>query len=224
MEKGIIYVMSSCVEGLVKIGKTGSDNFEQRMSEIERNGYHHISVFKREFAIEVEDHHEKEKLLHSIFNKSRVEKSELFAVDLDLVKQLMSSMEGKSIYPVDENKQDVFEQATEAIEVKNGTIPDGIYTMNVKNAHGTMIIQNGKILIKKGALLSPVTQTKPLMSWMKLRKEKRIDNSILLEDVESSSPSMAASFICGNNKNGWTTWKNSNGQYIDIYRKQNTEE
>ena len=31
MAIGIIYVMSTVVPGLIKIGKTGSDNFESRM-------------------------------------------------------------------------------------------------------------------------------------------------------------------------------------------------
>ena len=31
MAKGIIYVMTTVVPGLVKIGKTGLNNFEQRM-------------------------------------------------------------------------------------------------------------------------------------------------------------------------------------------------
>ena len=35
MAKGIIYLMNTCVDGLVKIGKTGIDNFEQRMTQLE---------------------------------------------------------------------------------------------------------------------------------------------------------------------------------------------
>ena len=86
MAKGIIYLMSTCVDGLVEIGKSGLDNYEQRMSHLERDGYHRISVLKREFAIEVEDYDEKEKLLHEIFSKSRVGDSELFSVDMETFK------------------------------------------------------------------------------------------------------------------------------------------
>jgi len=32
MEKGIIYLMTTVVNGLIKIGKTGNDQFENRMS------------------------------------------------------------------------------------------------------------------------------------------------------------------------------------------------
>lgn len=37
--KGVIYVMTTVVSGLVKIGKTGTDTFEKRMYNLERNGY-----------------------------------------------------------------------------------------------------------------------------------------------------------------------------------------
>ena len=115
MAKGIIYLMNTCVDGLVKIGRTGVDNFEQRMAILESNGYRRISVLTREFAIEVEDYEEKEKLLHELFSKSRVGNSELFSIDINLVKQLMSSLEGKVIYPKDEKKEEIFVQATEVV-------------------------------------------------------------------------------------------------------------
>ena len=35
MAKGIIYVMTTVVSGLIKIEKTGSENFEQSLPEIE---------------------------------------------------------------------------------------------------------------------------------------------------------------------------------------------
>ena len=60
MAKGIIYCMTTIVPGLVKIGKTGTENFEQRMYNLERNGYVNVVGLKRRFAIEVEDYDEKE--------------------------------------------------------------------------------------------------------------------------------------------------------------------
>ena len=36
MAKGIIYVMTSVVPGLIKIGKTGSNNFDSRMIQLEK--------------------------------------------------------------------------------------------------------------------------------------------------------------------------------------------
>ena len=88
MAKGIIYIMSTIVPGLIKIGKTGSDSFSSRMYQLEHNGYRNITGLKREFAIEVNDYDSKETLLQNIFAKSRVGDTELFSLDINIVKSL----------------------------------------------------------------------------------------------------------------------------------------
>ena len=40
MAKGIIYIMTTAVSGLVKIGKTGKTNYPERMRFLEANGYY----------------------------------------------------------------------------------------------------------------------------------------------------------------------------------------
>ncbi len=69
MAKGIIYCMITIVPGLVKIGKTGSENFEQRMYNLKINGYVNVVGLKRRFAIEVEDYDEKEILIWYLYNR-----------------------------------------------------------------------------------------------------------------------------------------------------------
>ena len=64
MSKGIIYVMTTIVPGLIKIGKTGTQNFESRMYNLEHDGYRNVTGLKRCFAIEVEDYDEKENHFH----------------------------------------------------------------------------------------------------------------------------------------------------------------
>ena len=115
MAKGIIYLMSTIVDGLIKIGKT--DNYENRMRLLENNGYRNITGLKREFAIEVENYDEKERLLQSIFSKSRLGDTELFSLDIDLAKQLLSAFDGKIIYPK-ETREEIFTNASEAVEEK----------------------------------------------------------------------------------------------------------
>ena len=223
MAKGIIYVMNTCVDGLVKIGKTGSDNFEQRMTFLENNGYRRISVLTREFAIEVEDYDEKEKLLQEIFSKSRVSNSELFAVDINLVKQLMASLDGKVVYPQDETKNEIFAQATEVVEVQRGIIPEGKYHLSTKiknvpyHVEAVMTVENGKLFIEPGAKLAPVTRN-ITKGWLIVRNNAKVNGHVLEERIECSSPSMAAVIVCGASKNGWVTWKDSNGDFISKYK------
>lgn len=69
MANGIIYCMITIVPGLVKIGKTGSENFEQRMYNLEINGYANVVGLKRRFAKEVEDYDEKEILIWYLYNR-----------------------------------------------------------------------------------------------------------------------------------------------------------
>ncbi len=115
MATGIVYVMSTVVDGLIKIGKT--DDFNKRMNILEKNGYKNVTGLKRQFAIELENYDEKEHLIHTIFSKSRIGNTELFSVDLDLAIQLLASFKGKVTYPK-VSQTEVFVEATEVIEEK----------------------------------------------------------------------------------------------------------
>ena len=221
MAIGIIYIMSTVVPGLIKIGKTGVDKFESRMNNLERHGYDNVVGLKREFAIEVDDYDEKEKLLDDIFSKSRVLNSELFALDLDLVIQLLSSFEGRQVYPVDRTKETTFDEATKARAVKVDweKVPDGYYYLNeTRKGFGvvtaTMKVEGGMFTVLKGSICAPTKS-----EWMPdARKSALIENDTLLEDVSCNSPSTAGWVVLGNANNGWTVWKNESGDSIDIYR------
>lgn len=43
-------------------------------------------------------------------------------------------------------------------------------------------------------------------------------NRVLSVNKEFTSPSMAAVFVCGNNTNGWMSWKNAKGEPLDVMR------
>ncbi|MGO3702228.1 MAG: GIY-YIG nuclease family protein [Candidatus Saccharimonadales bacterium] len=109
MTKGIIYVMTTAVSGLVKIGKTGTKNYGERMRFLEANGYYNVAGLKRFFAIELEEYDDKESLLHEIFSKHQVGNSELFALDQEVVQQLLLSFEGSIVYPERINKEKAFD-------------------------------------------------------------------------------------------------------------------
>ncbi len=116
MAKGVLYVMTCAVTGLLKIGQAETKRFNARMQTLENNGYANITGLKRHFAIEVEDYSAKEKMLHTIFSKSRIDKTEMFALDKYLVVQLLSSFDGTVIYPKESSKSTTFNTATEKLK------------------------------------------------------------------------------------------------------------
>lgn len=189
----------------------------------ERNGYSNVVGLKRRFAIEVEDYDEKEKLLDEIFDKSKVPNTELFALDVDLVIQLLSSFEGKQVYPKEKTKEEVFDDAVKEFEVKSdmGFIPDGTYYLerNVKGfgkAKGEAVVEDGVFKVLKGARCAPV-KGRFIPEFV---KNAWIENDTLMEDVVCSSPSSAGWIIIGKSNNGWKEWKDRQGQPIDIFRNQ----
>ena len=232
MAKGIIYVMKTVVPGLIKIGKTGLENYESRMYTLEHNGYFNVAGLQRVFAIEVEDYDEKESLLDDIFSKSRVPNSELFALDVDMVIQLLASFEGKQIYPKAETKEAVFDKASsdrknaennkselDLTSAKRKKVPNGIYHLEKQEkgfgtVTATLEVRNGKYIIKKGSICVPSTA-----KWMpQARREAPIENNILMDDVVCDSPSTAAWVSLGHSNNGWELWKNAENQPIMVYR------
>ena len=225
MAKGIIYVMSTVVDGLIKIGKTGKDNYNQRMNILESNGYRNVSGLKRQFAIEVDDYDEKENLLDSLFSRSRVSNTELFSLNINEVIQLLSSFEGKVIYPTQDKKTEIFETATEAVE--SMAIPDGMYYIDLKSRGETqkvkaaMKVENGKMTVLKGATLGRITNI-TINSLLEFRNNLKVQDGKTTDDFIATSPSMAATVITGHNTNGWKTWKNEANKYIDIYRTKGT--
>ena len=222
MTKGIIYAMTSVVPGLIKIGKTGEENFNSRMYQLERNGYSNVVGLIRRFAIEVEDYDKKEQLLLEIFSKSRVPNTELFALDIDIVIQLLSSFDGKQVFPIEKSKEEVFDEAVKEREVKanSGFIPDGEYFLDRKvigfgNLKGRAVVEDGVMTVLKGSMCAPITRKGFVPE---LRKNARIENDILQEDIICTSPSSAGWIVIGKENNGWHEWKTKSGQPIDIYR------
>lgn len=230
MAKGIIYLMTTVVPGLVKIGKTGSHNFEDRMRELQNNGYRNVTGLKKKFAIEVEDYDDKEILLHTIFEKSRVSDTELFAIDDNIAVQLLAAFDGTVIYPKAETKEEIFDNA--AANSKSKLIPNGTYYLKSfkksdnRDVNAKAKIENGKWTILKGSTVG-VTEGLGISSIVRAKRDSSdIDiNGKLLEDVElgECSPSFAGSFVRYTSTDGWVAWKDKDGTPIDIYRKKGTE-
>ena len=230
MAKGIIYIMTTVVPGLIKIGKTGINNFDQRMYNLEHNGYSNVTALKRHFAIEVEDYDEKEALLHTIFAKSRVADTELFAVDVNVCTQLLSSFDGNIVYPKNETKDEVFDVATDNSRSK--LIPNGQYTFHKKKKSDnktvevTAKISNGRWTLLKGGILGIKEDVGVSQRARQVRAGLPMDsNGRLLEDYElgDCSPSFAGVVVLNAANNGWTDWKNEDGDPVDKYRKNGND-
>ena len=221
MSKGIIYLMTTVVSGLIKIGKTRNDQFENRMRFLESNGYANITGLKREFAIEVDGYDEKEKLIHDIFSKSRIVNTELFALDIEIAKSLLSSLDGKQIYPKDKSKKEVFKESTEEIKLKsdNGFVPDGEYVLNrnIKGfgkVDGKAKVEDGIFTVLKGSICGNTGKG----YIPAIRRNANIVNNILQEDIVCINPSSAGWIIIGKPNNGWVEWKDIHGNRIEKYR------
>ena len=221
MAKGIIYLMSTVVSGLIKIGKTGNDQFENRMRFLENNGYANITGLKREFAIEVDGYDEKEKLIHDIFSKSRIVGTELFALDIELAKSLLASLDGKQIYPKDKSKKEVFKESTEEMKLKTdiGFVPEGEYVLNrnIKGfgkVNGKAKVKDGVFTVLKGSLCGNTGKG----YVPSIRRNAKIKDNILQEDIVCMNPSSAGWIVIGKSNNGWVEWKDLQGNSIEKYR------
>lgn len=226
MSKGIIYIMTSVVPGLIKIGKTKTDNFEQRMYNLEHDGYRNVTGLKRKFAIEVDNYDDKEILLHTIFEKSRVSDTELFAIDVNVAVQLLSSFDGTVIFPKTEAKDDIFIDAAD--NSKSKLIPNGTYYFErekqseKRTIKASAVIDNGRWTLLKDSFVALKEDAGGGQKAKKMRSTLPLDNNgKLLEDVElgECSPSFAGVVVMNQAVNGWEYWKNDKGQPINIYRK-----
>lgn len=231
-EKGIIYIMSTAVNGLVKIGQTKTEQYNERMRFLESNGYRNVTGLKREFAIEVQGYKSKEMMLHEIFSKSRVGDTELFSLKIENVIQLLSAFNGKQIYSnFGDTTENTYDTTTEIIESKS--IPNGEYYFEKqkksdnKTVKAVAKVENGNWTILKGSIIG-ITEDKGVSQKAKLiRENMRYDDiGYLLEDFElgSCTPSFAGVVIMNQSINGWTDWHNKNGNQLDIYRKKDETE
>ena len=97
MSKGYVYIMTTAVDGIIKIGR--SDNWTRRcQDQLEANGYKNMNSLKTYFVAKVDNQEEIESIMHDIFRESRVSNFEMFAVDKDRAKRVLSKM-GEQVYP-----------------------------------------------------------------------------------------------------------------------------
>lgn len=153
MAKRIIYVCSTIIPGLIKIGKSKSNRFEERKRFFESSGYRNCSGLKRQFAIEVDDYDQVEKDVSEIFKAHQVGNTELFACNIERVIKALSRFNGRIIFPVNETKEENVKKANEGIA--SSELPEGDYTFKSerKGYQGTMRVENGILTLLASAKL-----------------------------------------------------------------------
>jgi len=83
--------------------------------------------------------------LKEIFNKHQVGNSELFALDYELVKQLLLSFEGKVIFPKGTDKEKEFDEIS---EIRKQGERFSFYKKGIKNGDEIVFIADKEIVAK----------------------------------------------------------------------------
>ncbi len=230
MAKGVLYIMSTIVDGLIKLGRTGTANYESRMYQLEHHGYANVTGLKREFAIEVEDYEVKERLLQEIFEKSRIANTELFALKLDVAIALLKSFAGNQVYPVVQPSTLI--SITKPVTKSAPIIPNGTYRLRryrkfeKKYVDVRACVKDGEWILQQGSVLaiqSPNYEWPMLDNVLEVRTRMALSgHGCLLEDVSLGydvTPSFVAGVVLLTAANGWSEWKCANGDAIDVFRK-----
>ncbi len=167
----------------------------------------------------------------TFFRKARVCNSELFSLDIELVIQLLSSFEGRQVFPEaeQESKEEAFVKATEERKEHSNAVfvPDGVYYLERKlKKDGNKIckaqveVEEGIFIIRAGQCVS-TTEGAGLASGVREMRRANINESgIVTADVAFDSPSGAGCFVIGAACDGWVTWKTKDGRMMDNYRQR----
>lgn len=148
-------------------------------------------------------------------------KTKEYIIEEGVAKSLLSSLEGKQIYPKDKSKKEVFKESTEEIYLKteSGFVPDGEYVLNrnIKGfgkVNGKAIVQDGVFTVLKGSICGNTGKG----YVPSVRRNAKIKDNILQEDIVCMNPSSASWIIIGKHNNGWFEWKDLQGNRIEKYR------
>ena len=111
-------------------------------------------------------------------------------------------------------------------EISQPKATENLFYIKGRGCEAKGFYSSNGFTVQKGSVIAPTVV--PSFGW----KEKRNDmvqeytvqegtKLFMTSDITFSSPSTAAMFILGRPSNGWTDWKDDNGNTLDsVYRKQ----
>ena len=106
---------------------------------------------------------------------------------------------------------------------KHSKTESEVYYFKSRGGDAKAIYHNGIVTVLEGSLIAPTNAPK---FKSKAKRNEILDNltenidgqRILKVNKDFASPSTAATFVCGNNTNGWTAWKTAKGKPLDLIR------
>ena len=111
-------------------------------------------------------------------------------------------------------------------EISQPKATENLFYIKGRGCEAKGFYSSNGFTVQKGSVIAPTVV--PSFGW----KEKRNDmvqeytvqegtKLFMTSDITFSSPSTAAMFVLGRPSNGWTDWKDDNGNTLDsVYRKQ----
>ncbi len=78
----------------------------------------------------------------------------------------------------------------------------------------TATLENGIVTVLKGSRVKNSFSEKIASKALEARKNVKMDNFVIKENVSFDSASTAGAFVTGNSTNGLRAWKNSDGKEL----------
>lgn len=240
---GVIYILvNPAFPNLVKIGY--ADDLDKRLKQLNRNSglpdpfhvYASYSVKKRLEDLKLHSLIDSlDKTLRHSKNREFYEMTAEKAYGiLVAIAQINGSEENLILNPQNDEYINQKYLTTNPIKSNDTTttqqsskniLPDGVYTMSRKNKRtgcsidAKIVVENGTVTLKAGSYINPYEQG-GITELIRLIREKlnTTNDNILQEDLKCTL-NESSMVVLGGSCNAWTTWKNSDGEYIDVYRK-----
>ena len=143
---------------------------------------------------------------------------------IDYAKLVMGTLGHKVFVPLNKTVTISFDETNTSIEEMELFLKQTIKKINFttdatakQNSEGFVVLKGSKIAPSSDGdiNISPGNSKK--------RKECKIENNVLQEDVLFNSPSSAAEFVTGKSSNGWISWKNKDGKTLRDLENMNSD-
>ncbi len=99
------------------------------------------------------------------------------------------------------------------------------YHFKSRGGDAKAIYHDGIMTVLEGSIIAPTNspsfKSKSKRNEMLANLTKQVNGQYILKiNKDFTSPSTAATFVCGNNTNGWIAWKNNKNEALDLIRNK----